>query len=100
MEYLRSIPQIREILEKRRPMTKTKMAKTLAKGLHVEIREAFRLVNNCIRDRIIVAVEWPKEEDERRKVIKWIIIRNMTDVEKDNEELERFYDDKYKDGGY
>ena len=39
-------------------MSRTAMSKMVAKEFRgVSIQEAFRLVNNCIRDRILVAVQ-------------------------------------------
>ena len=67
------------------------MSKMVAKEFRgVSIQEAFRLVNNCIRDRILVAVQhhdvrWDanrRGENKRiKRSLRYIVLRSLKDID-------------------
>jgi len=81
-------------------MSRTAIAKLVTKEFEgVNLQEAFRLVNNCIRDRVLVAVQHPdlrwdknrKPENRRKQLsLRYIVLRHETDiVNKDRKEKDR-----------
>lgn len=64
-------------------MMKTEIARLLHKELGVTLNDAFWLVNNCIRDKILVGIDWKpkgKMRGKRWKNILWYIVVDSREV--------------------
>ena len=80
-------------------MMKTEMARLFHKELGITLNDGFWLVNNCIRDGILVGVDWKpkgKKKGKRWKNILWYIVMESAEtVEKRNKEEKDRLNKKY-----
>ena len=74
-------------------MTKTAIAKLIVREFKINQQEAFRLVNNCIRDRILVEVDYHEKGTRRSK--KYIVLRTMDDIQNEKDEERQRMNEEY-----